>query len=272
MLPKERKTSERTGKQGKETVKQDKEGEKRISFPEVSVMTGHIVPGEGNRFLVRLSRERMLGLPLLRGEVPGRTMTPRQVRRTARALRRAGVTRLLAPEGFPFWEEAAGQGLRPVETGELCRALAVPIAMAALDGDGIPHERASVVLYGERVTRALRAAALELCPQVRQLLIEVPAGGERLQRELSWEFGLPVIEPAAVRSADLRLCFSSGGTDRIGREVDLSGDTPALGDYWFGLQEKTLPTDAAALSLLAALWNSGRLERDEITVKAHFRT
>lgn len=46
-------------------------------------MTGHIVPGTGNRLLVHLVRERLLGLPLLRGEVPGNRLTPGRVRRTA---------------------------------------------------------------------------------------------------------------------------------------------------------------------------------------------
>ena len=113
-------------------------------------MTGHIVPGAGNRFLVRLSRERLLGLPLLRAEVPGKSLTPRRVRRTARALRKAGVVRVLAPEEFPLWNEVLAQGLRPVETGELCRALAVPVTLAALAGDGVPLRQASVTLRGDR--------------------------------------------------------------------------------------------------------------------------
>ena len=235
-------------------------------------MTGHIVPGAGNRFLVRLSRERLLGLPLLRGEVPGRELTPRRVRRAARALRKAGVVRVMAPEGFPLWEEILVQGLRPVETGELCRTLAVPIALAALAGDGVPLRQASVALRGDRVTRALRAAALELCPLVRQLLVEVPAGGEGLQRELSREFGLPVVEGGPERRAHLTLCFSRPGGGERGRIADLSGETPGLEEYRFSLRDAALPGDAAALPLLSALWASGRLERDDIAVEAHFHT
>ena len=235
-------------------------------------MTGHIVPGEENRFRVRLSGERLLGLPLLRGEVPGGSLTPRRVRRTARALRKRGVSRVLAPEDFPFWEEVLAQGLRPVATGELCRAMAVPIALAALEGEGILPQRASVTLRGERVTRALRTAALELCPKVRQLLVEVPAGGAQLQRELSREFGLPVVEAGRGCPVHLSLCFSPSSGVQSGRTADLSGEYPALEGYHFGLREGTLPENTAALPLLAALWSSGRLERDRIAVEAHFRT
>ena len=235
-------------------------------------MTGHIVPGAGNRFLVRLSRERLLGLPLLRAEVPGKSLTPRRVRRTARALRKAGVVRVLAPEEFPLWNEVLAQGLRPVETGELCRALAVPVTLAALAGDGVPLRQASVTLQGDRVTRALRAAAMELCPQVRQLLVEVPAGGAELQRELSREFGLPVVEGGPERQTHLTLCFSPSGRVGRGRIADLSGETPALAEYRFSLREGALPGDAAALPLLSALWASGRLERSDIAVSPHFHT
>ena len=244
----------------------------RISSPEVSEMTGHIVPGGEGRLLVRLVREQVLGLPLLRGEVPGSGFTARRVRRTARALRRRGVTRVLAQEDFPFWEEVEAQGLRPVETGELCRALAAPIALAALEADGVPPRLAAVALRGDRVTRSLREAALELCPVVRQLLVEVPAGGEDLRRTLRREFGLPAVEGGLGRQAHLTLCFSPPGGAGGGRIADLSGDWPALPEYRFGLAEGALPEDAAALPLLSALWQAGRLTAESIAVTAHFHT
>ena len=129
-----------------------------------------------------------------------------------------------------------------------------------------------MTLQGDRVTRALRAAAMELCPQVRQLLVEVPAGGEELQRELSREFGLPVVEGGPERQTHLTLCFSPSGRVGRGRIADLSGETPALAEYRFSLREGALPGDAAALPLLSALWASGRLERSDIAVSPHFHT
>lgn len=234
-------------------------------------MTGHIVPGEENRFLVRLAREQVLGLPLLRGEAPGSGFTARRVRRTARVLRRRGAARVLAPEGFPFWREVLSQGLRPVETGELCRALAVPIVLAGLEAEEVPPRLATVTLRGDRVTRSLREAALVLCPKVRQLLVEVPAGGEELRRTLRREFGLPVVERPA-EPVHLTLCFSAPAGAAAGRSVDLSGDLPAPSGYRFRLADGELPADADALPLLSALWSSGRLEADRIAVTAHFHT
>lgn len=228
-------------------------------------MIGRLALGEERGLLVQIAPERLLGLPLLRGEPPGESFTARRVRRTARALRRRGVRRVLAPEGFPFWREVWSQGLEPVETGELCRALAAPIALAALEGLEIPPERASVALRGERLTRSLRAAALELCPRVRQLLVEVPAGGEELRRELRRTFGLPAVEPGAGRKAQLALCFSPPG-GATGEGLDLSGPRPELAGFRFGLAEGALPPDVDALPLLAALWTAGRLSPGEMAV------
>ena len=221
----------------------------RISCGEVNGMIGRLALGEERGLLVQIAPERLLGLPLLRGEPPGESFTARRVRRTARALRRRGVRR----------------GLEPVETGELCRALAAPIALAALEGLEIPPERASVALRGERVTRSLRAAALELCPRVRQLLVEVPAGGEELRRELRRTFGLPAVEPGAGRKAQLALCFSPPG-GATGERLDLSGPRPELAGFRFGLAEGALPPDVDALPLLAALWTAGRLSPGEMAV------
>lgn len=234
-------------------------------------MIGHIVPGEGNRFLVRLTREQVLGLPLLRGEAPEGALTPRRVRRTVRALRRRGVIRVLAPEGFPLWKEVCAQGVQPVETGELCRTLAVPIALAGLEAAGVPPRLATVVLRGDRVTRRLREAALELCPVVRQLLVEVPAGGEELRQMLRREFGLPVVEYQAGE-VHLTLCFSAPEGTGSGPKVDLSGDHPAPAGYHFRLAAAELPTDADALPLLSALWSAGRLATGDVAVTAHFHT
>lgn len=235
-------------------------------------MIGRVVTGEKGHFLVHLGGERILGLPLLRGTVPGGVPTAGRVRRTARALRRAGVVRVLAPEGFPLWGELLEQGLRPVETGELCRTLAVPMALAALSEDQIPPEQAVVVLRGSRVTRLLRTTALSLCPLVRQLLVEVPAGGAGLQEELRREFGLPAVENSPNRHPHLTLCFAPGSPGTGGRTVSLWGEHPKPNGFGFALRRGELPKDTEALPLLSALWESGRLEIDGIEVKAHFHT
>lgn len=231
-------------------------------------MMGQILYGpRGLR--TRLTREEALGLPLLRAQTAGQR--PGAVRRAARALRKQGVRRALAPPGFLDWELLEEQGIRPVETGDFCRALAPAIALAALKGMGIPPEQGVVVLRGERVTRALRLAALALCPRVKGVLVDAPSGGEALRRELRREYGVPALEDGPGRRAQLALHFSPAA-GRGERLADLSGPAPALTDYHFGLEGEMLPEDCEDLPLLSALWESGRLGLGEVQVVAHFHS
>lgn len=128
-----------------------------------------------------------------------------------------------------------------------------------------------MVLRGERVTRAMRMSALKLCPEVKNLLIAAPVGGAGLQAELRREYGVPALEDAPGRAPDLAIHFapSAGGGARI---VDLSGNSPRMDHFSFALREQTLPEDCEGLPLLAALWETGRLDPAEITVFTDFHS
>ena len=158
-----------------------------------------------------------------------------------------------------------------METGEFCRAMAPAVALAALTGAHIRPEGATVVLRGERVTRAMRMSALKLCPEVKNLLIAAPVGGAGLQAELRREYGVPALEDAPGRAPDLAIHFapSAGGSARI---VDLSGNSPRMDHFSFALREQALPEDCEGLPLLAALWETGRLDPAEITVFTDFHS
>lgn len=234
-------------------------------------MIGHIVPGTGWTPRVKLCPERVLDLPLLRAELPGADEKPRHVRRVARALRKRGVRRVLVPPGFLYWDILENQGLIPVETGDFCRTLAVPAALAALTAEGVRAETATVVFRGERVTRSMRMAALSLCPQVRHLLIAAPVGGEALRRELRREFGVPALEDGPARRPHLAVHFTPAA-GRGERVVDLAGPEPALEGFGFSHRTETLPGDCQTLPLLCALWESGRLDPADIVILANFST
>lgn len=234
-------------------------------------MIGHIVPGPGRAMRVRLFQTRVLEMPVLRAEAPGGMLKPRHARRAAQALRKKGVRRVLVPPDFPFWDEVARKGLQPVETGDFCRSLACPIALAALAGAGVRPQEAAVVFRGERVTRSMRMAALALCPQVKHLLIAAPAGGEALRAELRREYGVPALEDSPARRPDLSVLFTPG-SGRGEQIADLSGPAPALERFTFSTADGALPEDCEALPLLCALWETGRLDPAGITVFADFRT
>lgn len=227
-------------------------------------MIGHIMPPQGRTLRIQFFPERILDMPLLRAEVPLPWKTWR-LKRLAKALVRRGVKRVLVPEGFEGWPILKEAGLGPVETGPFCRLLACPIALAALSSGGIRPQEATVILRGERVTRAMRMSALALCPAVKNLLISAPIGGSALQAELHREYGVPALEDGPTRRIDLAIHFtpSAGGGDRV---VELSGPNPNMEEFTFALREDTLPQNCQPIPLLAALWETGRVESSRILI------
>lgn len=232
-------------------------------------MIGHIQYGSGPAFRTQLDQEEVLGLQMLRARSAGTRAGA--VRRAARSLRKRGVRRALASPEFSDWPALERQGIRPVEGGDFCRALAPTIALAALEGMGLPPERGVVVLRGERVTRAMRLAALALCPRIKGVLVDAPVGGEALRRELRREYGVPALEDGPCRRAQLALHFApaAGKGERL---VDLSGPAPVLKELSFFLEGEKLPEEFEALPLLCALWETGRVRPERVSVQAHFHS
>ena len=219
-----------------------------------------------------VTEERLLGLRLLRAEVP---VSPRlreagRCRRAARgaaALYRAGVRRALTAPDFPCWAVLEEQGLRPVETEGFCQAIAVPLALAGLRRAGILRRQAVVALAGPRVRRPLFAAAERLCPQVRHLVVDVPGGeGEELAAWLREEYGAAVLAAEAAEPA-LTLAFGPGGGTR-GTVLRLYGPKPELAGLTPQPTEGALPPELAPLPLLALLWECGRLPVEQIRISA----
>lgn len=226
-------------------------------------MYGYLVPAEeleGRKTLV--TREALCGLPVLRALVPaparlGARRLERRLERAAARLWTAGVSRVLVPAGFSWWPVLERAGLAPVETGELLRAAAAPLALAALTVRGWEPGRAVVALAGERVSASLFQTAEALAPKVCRLVVEVPAGGAALADYLHEEYGLPVLPPGMVRPA-LTVAFDAFWQGR-GPALRLWEDPPDLlgTELWSpGLE---LPEDCAPLPLMAALWGSGLL-------------
>ena len=131
-------------------------------------MFGRICCLEKRGWRVRLVREEILGLTLLRAEVPA-PVRPRRLKKAARLLAGQGIRRVVAPPGFGDWPLLRSQGLEPVETAGLCQAMGARLAQAALRERGLRASESTVALRAQRVTRALRLTALELCPVVRRV-------------------------------------------------------------------------------------------------------
>ena len=207
---------------------------------------------------------RLYGLNVLWAEVdPESFWAARRLRKAGRSFRRAGVSRLLVPGSFQGWEVVGGMGLRPVETESFVQAQSAPLALESLERRGLAPDRATVALRGARTDRALRQAAVELCPKVRNLVIDVPRGGRELAQWLRWEFGMPVL-PREL-PGQVGLCFhpDSEGEDEL--NLGLYGPNPRLAGLALSVPELE-QEDREDLPLLAALWEGGRLGPGDIKI------
>ena len=212
----------------------------------------------------------LLDLPCLRAEIPAPPgLSParlaRRVDKGARLLARAGVRRVVTAAEFPWWDVLYSRGLRPVEPEDFCQALAVPLALAALERCGVPPRQGTVVLSGPRVNRALLRTAEGLCPMVRRLSIDVPDGGAALADWLWREFGAAMADPEAGKRADVALRFGpAGGGGRV--ELDLYGPRPELGGFVLRPPKGLEAGGLDRLAVLALLWEEGRLDLEKIRI------
>lgn len=227
-------------------------------------MLGHMALTGEKGWKTIVDRREVLGLPLVRALVPGvegrhEKRLERRIDRAARRLREMGVRRVLTGPAFPYWDRLERQGLRGVDPEPMCQAVAAELALAALERDGCPLQRAVVALRGGRVSRPFFQTAVALCARVRGVAVYAPAGGAELADYLRREYGLPVLER---ERPDLTLEFSpvqaegeNGGTMVLhGPNLNLLGLTLRPSNI-------LLPGEFDSLPLTAALWETGLLSR-----------
>ncbi len=207
----------------------------------------------------RPRRRERYGLPLLTAQVPPGGWRERgRLRSAAKRLSRLGACRVLVPPEFTRWELLEAFGLGPVDPLPFLRVYAGELTLAALERAGSDPRHSAVALRARRVDRDMVRAAEFLCPRVRELAISAPQGGEALSSWLRREYGVPVRPDGADVAAVVR--FDGSAPAGGGRELSLFGNSPQLAGVCpraAGLSEE----DREDLSLLAALWETGRLDR-----------
>ena len=207
---------------------------------------------------------RLYGLPVFYAAVdPESFWAERRLKKAGRALRQEGVVRLLVPGTFERWSFLGALGLRPVETEGFVKAQSARLAVESLERRGVAPDRATVALRAKRVDRTLRQTAAELCPKVRNLVVDVPRGGGELAKWLRWEFGIPVLPSS--EAGQVGLCFhpDSGGGDEV--ELGLYGTEPKLEGLALCAPELRAE-DSENLPLLSALWEGGKLRPEDIKI------
>jgi hypothetical protein len=228
----------------------------------VEVVLGQVLLSRGRGS--RPETERLYGLSVLRVRTnPEGFWGEYRLTRAGQRLRKGGVSRILAPAGFPHWALFRRLGLFPVEPGPMLRAMGPALAVEALRRQGTAPEQAVVALCAPRADKSLEQTARALCPRVRRLVISAPQGGEELARRLRAEYGIPILPPETPCSLALGFapqCLREGEPG-----LELFGQTPALGGLSLSLPG--LPEgDRENLSLLTALWETKRFEEKDLKI------
>ena len=189
-------------------------------------MLGYIAWGDGPKKPVlgerRLAGGRFMGLTMGDSAHPRGPFAIARARRAARRLQEAGVRRAVFPVDFPYTALFIRQGIAPIETLPLRRALAAPLTRRRLESLGRLPTEAVIGLYGERMSRELWDGARALAFSYRYVLLDAP-GGEDLARELRREYGISLLlrpSPDQLERADALLLFSP--------RKDLTGENPIL--------------------------------------------
>ena len=137
-----------------------------------------------------------------------------RARQGARRLREAGVRSAVFPVDFPYTALFIRQGVSPVDTLPLRRALAAPLTRRRLEGLALAPTQAVVAVSGERASREVTETAKALALSYRYVLLSVRTGGEDFARTLRREYGISLLlDPSAdqIDRADALVLFAPRG-------------------------------------------------------------
>lgn len=224
-------------------------------------MVGWLDRAEKWRPWPRLTAAGPLGFPLLKAALPpGRP--ERRLRQGARALRRRGVSRVLAAPGLADAELLEGWGLRLVEPLALYRAMGGQMALFLLED--MPLRKRRVALRGEEADVWAWTLAQTLCPQVGTLFLDFDRGEEELGARLRARYGAAPIHLERGPEPQVTLELSPRPTAQ-GKTLRLWGE-PELEGLTVTLPGAALPQGLPELPFLELLWETGRVKVGELAV------
>lgn len=165
---------------------------------------------EKTRERIMVGNAAMLHLSVPRGKNPRCSL---EARHAARFLARRRVRLAVLPPDYPYAGIFLRCGIAMSDTTELYRACAAKIAQCALRQNAVLPQSAGVALLARNLSPALQNAAHELSGKVRYLTLRVP-NGEKLARELRWEYGIAVHLPqeGELLCADVAVSFDGEKT------------------------------------------------------------
>lgn len=226
---------------------------------------------------VRLEERHILRMRFLEAEVirsPHGAVSSRRVLAAGKKLRKRGVTQVVLPEEFPFREQLAKCGLRPVSTLALRRAIAADWVRAGLTAKSQPVAGARVAVSAAALTGEAVRTVTELCLRHRYVLLDLPYGGEELCRQLRREYGVSLLlgpSKDQLEGAEALVLFDSRTDLSLKNPVALRlyDERQALPSLALPPEaEEALPQGADRGQLLAVLREAGALKREQIVLGA----
>ncbi len=180
-------------------------------------MLGYIMYGEGPKRPElgerQLSGGNFVTLRLSLHPRPNGPLALYRARQGARLLRESGVRTAVFPVDFPYTALFIRQGILPVDTLPLRRAMAAPLTRRRLERLGCQPTQAVVAVSGERATREILETAKALALSYRYVLLSA-RGGEDFARTLRREYGISLLlDPSAdqIDRADALVLFAPRG-------------------------------------------------------------
>ena len=190
----------------------------------------------------------------------------RRLRTAGKKLLRQRVEQVVLPAGASA--EALPEGLRPVETLPLRRAIAADWCGELLRFRGENPAGARVLITADALSGEVVRTVTELALRHRYLILKVPFGGEELCRRLRREYGVSLLlHPGAGETADIHLAFDVA--ERRGESfLPLYDETFPMPRLTLPLEiEACLPEQANRGQLLSVLWETGALRPGQVSVQ-----
>lgn len=178
-------------------------------------MLGYILYGDGPKVPelgdCQLSGGSFVTLTMGRRSRPNGPLALYRARQGARLLREAGVRSAVFPVDFPYTALFIRQGILPIDTLPLRRAMAAPLTRRRLEAAGCQPTQAVVAVSGERAVREVTECAKALALSYRYVLLSVRGGAESFARTLRREYGISLLldpSPDQLDRADALVLFT----------------------------------------------------------------
>lgn len=227
---------------------------------------------------VWVGQRSILHLRFACAEIKCSARTPEAVRRhrisaAGKRLRKLGVNRAVFPADFPYpyGELLNRQGIRPVSTVPLRRAIAADWVRRELRLRKLSPGTARVAVSAAQLTGEVVRTVTELALGIRYVLLDIPYGGEELCRQLRRTYGVSLLlteEPSQLEDAEVQVLFDPKEDLRTDRALELydGAETPLPPLLLPPALERELPPEADRGMLLSALREAGVFRPGQLSV------